>query len=130
MSTSSRYGFVAVIYMGLIFIISSIPGEALPETTISDKFLHLVEFGILSWLLGKAFRTAKKEFFIKQAGILAIIITILYGISDEIHQSFVSHRSTEFYDVIFDGIGAILAQAIFLTKRISTDNYKGCPYGV
>jgi VanZ family protein len=103
--------------MGLIFIISSIPGKALPETTISDKFLHIVEFGILSWLLGKAFRTAKKEVFIKHAGILSIIITILYGISNEIHQSFVPYRSTEFYDVIFDAIGAILAQGIFLIKR-------------
>ncbi|MEW6097246.1 MAG: VanZ family protein [bacterium] len=116
MSVSTRYWFIAGIYMGVIFITSSIPGEALPEIRIWDKFLHLVEFGILSWLLGKAFRTSQKKIFIKQSAVLSIIITIFYGITDEIHQSLVSSRYPEYYDGVFDGIGAVLAQMIFLIK--------------
>lgn len=117
MSISTRYWFIAGIYMGLIFIVSSIPGETLPETSVSDKFLHLVEFGILSWLLGKALRTSQKEIFIKQATVLSIVITICYSITDEVHQYFVPYRCVEVYDVVFDGIGAVLAQGIFLIKK-------------
>lgn len=118
MSISARYWLLAVIYMGLIFISSSIPGEALPETVgYVDKLLHLIQFGILSWILGKAFRTSNNKFFIKRAAILSIIITIFYGIIDEIHQSFVPSRDPEYGDVVFDGIGAILAQGLFLIKR-------------
>jgi len=117
MSISTRYFFIAGIYMGLIFIISSIPGESLPKVAISDKFIHFVEFGILSWILGKAFRTSNKKIFIKQSAILSIIITIFYGITDEIHQSFISSRYVECYDAVCDGIGAVLAQGIFLIKK-------------
>jgi len=114
MSISTRYWFLAGIYMGLIFIASSIPGESLPQVSISDKVIHGVEYGLLSWILGKALRTSQKEIFLKQAAILSIIITILYGISDEIHQAFVPWRNPDIYDVIVDGIGAILAQVIFV----------------
>lgn len=116
MSITTKYWFIAGIYMGLIFIASSIPGKLVPAAPISDKLIHLVEFGILSWILGKACRSSQKKIFIQQAGILSIIITTLYGISDEIHQSFVPLRNPEIYDVIVDGIGAILAQGIFLKK--------------
>lgn len=116
MSIATKYWFIAGIYMGLIFIASSIPGKSVPGVPISDKLIHLVEFGILSWILGKACRSSQKKIFIQQAGILSIIMTTLYGISDEIHQSFVPLRNPEIYDVIVDGIGAILAQGIFLRK--------------
>jgi len=117
MGASERYWFIAGIYMGLIFIASSIPGKPLPKISTIDKLIHLIEFGILSWILGKAFRTSQKETFIKQASIFSILITILYGIGDEIHQSFVPFRDPGIYDVLFDGIGAILAQGIFLIYR-------------
>jgi len=117
MSISTRYWFLAGIYMGVIFIASSIPGEALPKISISDKIIHLVEYGILSWILGKALRTSQKEIFLKQATLLAIIMTILYGISDELHQAFVPWRNPDIYDVVVDGIGAILAQVISLKRK-------------
>ena len=118
MSVSTRYWFIALIYMGLIFIGSSIPGKALLEVRIWDKLIHLVEFGILSLILGKAFRTSEPKIFIKHAAILSVIMTILYGISDEIHQSFVPLRCPDVYDVVADGIGGILAQGIFVIKRL------------
>ena len=119
MSVSIKYWFFALIYMGLIFIASSIRGDALPEIRIwnGDKFIHLVKYGILSWILGKAFRTSENKVFINQAVVLSVMLTILYGISDEIHQSFVPLRCPDVYDVVADGIGGILAQGIFLIKK-------------
>jgi VanZ family protein len=40
--------------------------------------------------------------------ILSIILSTLYGLSDEIHQSFVSGRNASGTDVIADGVGAVI----------------------
>lgn len=42
-----------------------------------------------------------------KAIIIALIVSILYAISDEIHQIFVSGRSGELFDVIIDSLGSI-----------------------
>ncbi|MDI6736091.1 MAG: VanZ family protein [bacterium] len=119
MSISTKYWFLALIYMGLLFIASSIPGDTLPETGIfwGDKFIHAVEYGLLSWIFGKALRTSGNKVFINQAAVFSVMLTILYGISDEIHQIFVPLRFPDVYDVVADGIGGILAQGIFLMKQ-------------
>ena len=48
----------------------------------------------------------------------AAVFATLYGLSDEIHQSFVSGRSASALDVMWDGTGA-LAAAIILGYLIS-----------
>ncbi len=119
MSVSTKYWFIALIYMGLIFIVSSIPGDTLPEIEIFgvDKFVHSVEYGLLSWILGKALRTSANKVFVNHAVVFSVMLTILYGISDEIHQIFVPLRLPDVYDVVADGIGSILAQGIFLKGK-------------
>ena len=47
----------AILYMVLIFIMSSIPRLSLPDVGLrwEDKFVHLVEYLALSFLLARAF---------------------------------------------------------------------------
>jgi len=45
--------------------------------------------------------------------VIAIIIAILYGISDEIHQFFVPGRYPSFVDVITNSVGILLAGVIY-----------------
>lgn len=42
----------------------------------------------------------------EKAMILSLLISILYGISDEIHQMFVPMRTPDMMDLLADGIGA------------------------
>ena len=94
-----------VLYSVLIFYISSIPGPEIPTPGGRDlSFLHVPLFFGLSYLL---FRTLENRGS-KAAIILAIVITAVYGIFDEIHQSFVPGRDFSYMDMLFDFLGASL----------------------
>ncbi len=101
-----------VVYAAAIFHFSSLshPEDELPELLIrqvSDKVLHLVEYGILGALCCRAFRWAAGPAALKQALILAIGAASLYGLSDEFHQSFVPTREASWLDWAADTAGAI-----------------------
>jgi VanZ family protein len=100
--------------MGLIFIISSFPGKKLPPLfPFSDKIFHLLEYALLGFLLRKAINLSDFRY----PAVLAIIIGILYGITDEIHQYFVPGRECDIFDLTFDAFGCILAQWKIFYKR-------------
>ena len=72
------------------------------------KSLHMIEYGIFlifnyRGILNTVTRDKKK------AGKIALIITVLYALSDELHQTFVPTREGKFRDIIFDTIGAVFA---------------------
>ena len=93
----------AILYMALIFYMSSIPvpkpvGQILIHFDPEKHLAHLVEYAILSILLYLASRDYCKSF----------IIGALYGLSDEIHQYFVPTRFFDLFDLTFDCIGALV----------------------
>ncbi len=99
--------------MALLFYLSSRPApEELKWFPIIArlKLVHMIEYGILYLLVRHAIvRTAaynKREVFV-----LALMITVLYGLTDEFHQIFVVARTSRLEDVVADGVGGILAQA-------------------
>ena len=68
------------------------------------KGAHIITYFILGYLmisLLKEFRLIDKRTFI-----FAIILCILYSISDEVHQYFVPGRSAGVIDVVIDTVGA------------------------
>ena len=101
-----RYWVPVILYAGLIFTVSSFP---LPppkvEIPFIDKLIHLIEYGILGFLFYRALRVSR---LVKQVFILAIIFSILYALSDEIHQFFVPGREFDFWDLAADSLGIVL----------------------
>ncbi|TYS64002.1 hypothetical protein FZD47_10910 [Bacillus infantis] len=102
-----------LLYMGLIWFLSSMPADAvvaLPDSKV-DSFLkesmHLIEFAILYILLVLAFLTGGS--FTKKLNIILAVIAALYGVTDEIHQSFIPARSSSLIDVAKDWIGVAVA---------------------
>lgn len=95
--------------MGLIFWLSS--RSTLPEPDLfsnQDKLEHMAAYGILTWLLAGAFanwRTGSHSFL---RMVLVTLFAIFYGISDEWHQSFVPGRDASSWDVLADGMGALI----------------------
>jgi hypothetical protein len=67
---------------------------------------HLVSYYILALLLEYAAGRSSQRFSVKA---VIVLICILYGVTDEYHQSFVGGRMTDLHDLINDGIGAALA---------------------
>lgn len=113
------YWLPALLYMGLIYYLSSFPAPGAVQAVpiiLKVKLVHLVEYGLLSALLWGA--------LIKTTGLkpgeiaaLAIMLTILYGATDELHQVFVPFRTGSNVDLVVNGIGAAMMQAAIFYMR-------------
>lgn len=104
------YQLPVLVWMCVIFYFSSRPTiEVSVNNNINFAFyktLHVINYAILTTLLIRSFK--KKSTITINHLKRAIIIAILYGISDEFHQLFVPGRTSRFRDVIIDGVGVSL----------------------
>ncbi|MDI6703919.1 MAG: VanZ family protein [bacterium] len=132
MSKVIRYWIPVGLYLYLIFQISSLSHLPGPKIPFISELAHLVEYGILSYLFYRAFVNSGSKFLVRYSRSLAITASILYGFTDELHQAFVPCRCPSIYDLIFDGIGASIAQILrinLIRKGISNkvkSRYKYC----
>ena len=128
MKNSNRYILWAwlppLLWASVIFIFSSIP--TFPTDTIIwwdfilKKTAHIVEFGILFILTFRAVNiTFGYKTFNKSAAFYVLLFCIIYGASDEFHQSFTPGRTPHIRDVGFDTVGALLA--LWYAKRSTWD---------
>lgn len=113
-----RYFFYiipAIIYACIIFILSSIPRDREEVYFVYniDKLLHAVEYYIFGYLFMRVFVTSPAETLSRYAVLFTIGIGILYGISDEWHQSFVRGRCASVMDLMFDSVGVVGAALTF-----------------
>jgi VanZ family protein len=92
-----------ILWMILIFILSSRStigiGKTNLERVLIFKSLHFIEYFILYIFTFLAFKNHPKS----------ILISYLYALSDEYHQSFVPFRQASFIDTIVDFVGIISA---------------------
>src|SRR3989344_5988032 len=100
-------------YAAIIFYISSLPAAPAmsigpPGFEIGSNIKHAAEYLMLSFLLLRAL--ANSGF--RRPFLFAIIISILYGASHELHQLFVTGRHGSVLDLIFDAIGSSLITVI------------------
>ena len=108
-----------IIWAILIFIVSSIsrfPKQLEPALSMG-KLAHIIEYAIFGFLLARAFYNSPKKKLKKFFRILTIICVIVYGITDEWHQSFVPVRTASPLDVLYDGIGGIIGQMFYRPKN-------------
>lgn len=110
------YWTLVLLYAGVIFYLSSIPITLMFDIPGDDKVYHMVEYAILSFLLYQALNSSFENKHRGKIVLLAILLTILYGISDEFHQSFVPTRSSDIYDVVANASGSIIMQGLIYIK--------------
>ncbi|MDN5310229.1 MAG: hypothetical protein PWP14_1623 [Methanolobus sp.] len=79
-----------------------------------DKVAHMFLYFGLGVFLHMTFRSSDSSVMRKYAAPFAFIVGILYGISDEIHQSYVPGRTSSVADLFANGLGLMLAQIILL----------------
>ena len=130
-----RWLFVLVV-MAIIFLLSNIPHLALFDSVMSaslrklfhnysmslggvgffsytinlhpDYLLHKFGHIILYGLLGAAVYIATGR-----STLAAVLICIIFAVSDEYHQLFIPGRSSRFFDIVLDSVSA-LASILFL----------------
>lgn len=110
-------GLPLFLWMILIFFFSSLPGSGNQyEPTllyyIERKGAHIIEYIVLMFLAIRFFRALFPKENIKKILFFAATFSLLYGVSDEFHQSFVPYRGAKISDVLIDGIGILLAGTV------------------
>jgi VanZ family protein len=103
-----------LLVMGLIFYFSSLPDPGGPPGGISDKTAHFLIYATLGASLISALAGGRSAGMTLPTILAAVALSTLYGVSDEIHQSFVPPRTPDILDVAADAAGGC-AGAIFVT---------------
>lgn len=113
--------------MGLIWIMSSMPADAVVNFSVADNLikesLHLVEFAIL-YLLFVLFLLVDGKLSLR-SNLIVALIACLWGLTDEIHQSFVPYRSATVIDLVKDVIGVAVCYWIVHRSFLAGENKLG-----
>ncbi len=105
-------------YCLLIFLQSSYPSpQTVPDVPHMDKFLHFVVYGILGILFFRAYSTLRIKNNVNLLIIISILSSGLYGISDELHQYFVSYREADLMDALANLLGSIGGVTVYFLSR-------------
>jgi VanZ family protein len=108
---------VVALWMSVIFVLSSIPSLHVPFAHSYDfllrKLAHIGEYAVLTVALSWAFQMYTDSR--TRVWMLAALAAVLYGVSDEWHQSWILGRSGSLRDVGIDAVG--VAAGIALTQR-------------
>jgi VanZ family protein len=113
-----RWAMVAA-YAAAIFIQSALP-PALRVVSLNgaDKLLHAGAYALLAVLICRALEVyplAGRP--VIQIAAVGVLISALYGITDECHQAFVPHRDADVWDWIADLCGSVAGSAFWVCVR-------------
>lgn len=116
------------VVMVTIFALSHQPGEnlSLPALPGVDKLAHMVVYGLLAAALIRAFGQRMRQLRPGLVVMLTVLWCLVYGITDEFHQSFIPGRFVSGLDVLADTVGALLVGVAwrFLRRPCNCGRYK------
>ncbi len=101
----------AVAYAGLIFYLSAQSSFPVPGRLWDfDKVIHFIEYGVFAVLLMRATGSPP----------ISLLIAALYGVSDELHQSFTPGRDCSAFDALADCIGAGVVCGVAVLRNLTS----------
>ena len=104
---------ITILIAIMIFYISSLTFSKIPSEpgkfNMKPILYHIIAFFFLAFFLLISLVQEKN----KQYVLPAILISVIYGILDEIHQLFVPGRSSSTSDLLLDSLGIIFAFMLY-----------------
>lgn len=117
--------------MGTIFFLSHQQGDVVEMGYIPglDKIAHFLIYGLLAATVifahGQRMRNHRPLLVV----LSSCIVCLLYGMTDEFHQSFIPGRFVSGADVLADVIGAIVVSVVWLLRYRKHFPGKKCESG-
>jgi len=110
-----RLWFPAILYSGIIFYASSLPNVSIPLLEIQfDKMLHILVYALFGFLMARGIYGTNAAVTKKVFWIMIFGASLLYGASDEFHQTFVPGRNASLFDLLGDTVGGTIGGYIYL----------------
>jgi VanZ family protein len=100
-----------IVVMAAIFWLSSQPVLPTPGH-LTDKESHGLAYGTVAALWYRALGGGRWRGLTARRGLWAATAAVVYGVTDEWHQSFVPPRTAEFADLLADATGAVVAAIV------------------
>lgn len=117
-------GFVDALYQMLAKLQAQLLG---PQVDFIDSCAHFCEYLVFGVLWLNALRC---HLTLPRAALLAIVLTSLYGVSDEFHQIFVPGRVCDPMDWLVDTAGGLVGTGIFYLISHAFVAHRGGAFGV
>ncbi len=116
--TARRWWIVAGLYMAGLFALSSVPDdksgtgmvEYFPPPGVQNA-LHVPAYAGLSFVIWRGLRGQR------HAALLAAALATAYGVTDEIHQMFVTGRTASVTDALANALGAFAVAGWVALRR-------------
>ncbi len=112
--------YPAVLWMGVIFVLSTIPGASLPDFSFwhlltFDKLVHALFFTVLSFqLMRGCIKQYRKPRIRSNSGKIAVVGAFAYGGFVELYQElYLIDRYGDWVDVLANLIGALAGVLVF-----------------
>jgi VanZ family protein len=108
------------LYAGAIFVLSSLSDPPSPspwDLPDLDKLYHFLEYGGLTFVLLHALKLAYPTSRAASLACWAVVLVIVYGALDEVHQAFTPNRTMSLYDLVANAAGAIGVASLWLWVR-------------
>lgn len=108
-----------LLIMGMIFYLSHQPYDfaQLPPLIGFDKLAHIIAYAILGGAFLYGLHPFGRTWNRSVAATIVILFCLLYGISDEYHQSFIPGRFVSGWDVVADCLGGLLAVYLWYRRK-------------
>ena len=108
------YSRLCLVWVAMISLASSIPNLQIDKTVPqSDKFVHIVIFAVLAYLLYGALRDHLRDYVPVAQIAVVIIMCAAIGLLDEAHQLVVAGRTFSLWDWIADLIGCVCGAVLY-----------------
>ena len=105
------------LWAAALILATSWPNPGVPQVGQADKLVHVLLYGILAWLLGRAEPTLAT---LGRRAALTLAGLVCFAALDEWHQGFVPGRSASRADWGADAVGAAMGLALVAVRRRRT----------
>ncbi|MDD5155722.1 MAG: VanZ family protein [Candidatus Omnitrophica bacterium] len=110
----TKYWLVLLLWLGVIFYFSSLPGKDIPALfPLQDILFHAVTYAVLAYLFIRALKNTCPGLARPKLILFTFVFGVIYGLSDEFHQSFVPGRQASAFDLFVDSVSCFIGSFFY-----------------